>query len=235
MLNEQRIKRQEDLEDRLERARTEAREMEEDLRTVEDDLQLTSQKATYELKKISHEKSILEDEVQMLRRKLAERDAKLIEKEKKLAQREAALRHELKSMNDEIRSKDRTIMLKNDEIRSYTSRTPDRTPPRKEEVDTISINGNGWEETSALTNSSEFDIILSKYEKPAMYRRTMSNSSSKKRHNELTSIAERDDDRDDLNARRLNVSFSDDVEKRALPMQVHDNLSKRLEKMYLHR
>lgn len=257
IISEKHTRMQAELEDRLElvqrNAREELQRCKDDAYALEEELQTRTQKSNHELRELNNElstslrnTSILENELKILKEQLANKDKYItqleeanVEKDKcilkleganaKLAFTEENLRGEIRRREDDIRRKDRTISQKNDEIRSLSSRASSR-----EQVDCINISGHEWEETSGLTAGSEFDFRkdpLEKYRQkpPSKYRfspdkgRKTTYSSSKRREN-----------RDDMDTRKLSVSFSDEVERR-YSQTSHDSLSRRLENLYLEK
>mmetsp|Transcript_1434 Transcript_1434/g.2317 ORF Transcript_1434/g.2317 Transcript_1434/m.2317 type:complete len:199 (+) Transcript_1434:3-599(+) len=167
--------------------------------------------------------SRLEKELTMLRAQLAEKDRKILQFEgmkTKSSFVEEQLKNDLRRKDEEIKRreedlkrKEKTITQKNEEIRQLISNTISSPDPG----DDLNVHNELWEDTSALSNTSDFDL------------RKFSPGRGKP---SICSFV-RPENRDDAEARELTVSFSDDIDQRHLPMQIHDSLSKKLEKMYL--
>ncbi|KAL7550380.1 hypothetical protein ACHAWF_013618 [Thalassiosira exigua] len=208
--------------------------------TLEEELEFTTQELKSATQKSAHERrqlkdeikssarqiSSLENEVNRLRGKLAEKDARMCDLEmenRKALHAQEELQCGIRAKEDEIRRRDRAILQNNEKIRSLSL----RSATLQKRVENLSISGHEWEETSGLTSSSDFDLREKnpiKYDFPPDRVMATNHSKSKRR-----------DDREDIETRRLTVSFSDEVENRQLPMHAHDNLSRRLEKMYMPR
>mmetsp|Transcript_6369 Transcript_6369/g.15852 ORF Transcript_6369/g.15852 Transcript_6369/m.15852 type:complete len:413 (-) Transcript_6369:371-1609(-) len=247
---EKHARKEAELEDRMERiqanASEELRRCKDHSLALEKELQSTTQKCQCEMKELNNEMSmtlrqtsLMENEIKTLNERLANKDIFIrqleeanTEKDKYIRRLEGSnekasyieeqLRDEVRRRDDEIRRKDRAITRKKEEIRSINS----RASPQEQEENT-DHDGYEWEETSGLTSSSDFHVKkdpLKQYREktPPKYGHPTSSSSKRLEH------------RDDLETKKISVSFSDEVEKRS-PIQTYDNLSRRLEKMYLDR